>query len=80
MSITPELRRELMTLPADERQKLADELYESLIEEQVDPEWQRAWTSEIEQRIGDVSAKRVDLIDADDVHGDMQAELRDARR
>ena len=30
MSISPELRRELLTLPADERQELADELYESM--------------------------------------------------
>ena len=32
MSIRPELRRELLTLPAEERLELADELYESLVD------------------------------------------------
>ena len=80
MSISPELRRELMTLSAEDRQELADELYESLVDESVDPEWQRAWSEEIERRRQDVAAGRVDLIDADEVHRDLRAELRDTQR
>jgi hypothetical protein len=76
MSIRPELRRELLTLAPDERQELADELYESLVDETLDPEWEAAWSKEIEQRARDVAENRVELIDADDVH----RELRDARR
>jgi putative addiction module component (TIGR02574 family) len=80
MSIKPELRRELLTLPAEEREELADELYESLIDPSLDPDWERAWSDEIQRRITDVGENRVELIDSDDVHRDLRAELRDARR
>jgi len=76
MAIRPELRHELLTLSQEDRHELADELYESLIAEPLDPEWERAWSREIEQRVEDIVAGRVELIDADDVH----AELRDSRR
>ena len=80
MSIKPELRRELLTLPAEERQQLADELYESLVDESLDPEWERAWSDEIAQRVKDLADGRVELVDADDVHSELRAELSDARR
>jgi hypothetical protein len=80
MSIKPELRRELLTLPAEERRQLADELYESLVDESLDPNWERAWSDEIKQRVADVADGRAELLDADDVHRDLRAELRDARR
>ena len=50
------------------RQELADELYESLIDESMDPGWERAWSKEIEQHMSDVAADRIELIDAADVH------------
>lgn len=81
MPIRAELRRELLTLSADERQELIEELCESLVDKSsFDPEWERAWSSEIEQRAVDVVQNRVELIDADDVHRELRAELRDARR
>jgi len=57
-----------------------DELYESLIAELLDPAWERAWSREIEQRVEDIVAGRVELIDADEVHAELRAELRDSRR
>nr|MDQ3295188.1 addiction module protein [Myxococcota bacterium] len=72
MSIRPELRTELLTLSPEERQELADELYESLVDESVDPEWERAWSAEIERRMADVAADRVELIDADEVHAELR--------
>ena len=80
MSIKPELRRELLTLPAEERQQLADELYESLVDESLDPEWEQAWSDEIKRRVKDVADGRVELVDADDVHRELRAEFRDSRR
>jgi putative addiction module component (TIGR02574 family) len=79
MSIRPELRDELLHLSAEERQELADELYESL-DDTRDPEWERAWAAEIERRVQDVADGRVELLDADAVHADLRAELRDADR
>jgi putative addiction module component (TIGR02574 family) len=79
MSIRPELRDELLHLSPEERQELADELYESL-DESRDPEWERAWAAEIERRVQDVAEGRVELLDADAVHADLRAELRDADR
>jgi putative addiction module component (TIGR02574 family) len=80
MSIRPEMRRELMTLSAEERQELADELYESVLDEQQGSEWERAWSQELEHRTDDVLAGRVETIDAEDVHRELQAELSSARR
>jgi putative addiction module component (TIGR02574 family) len=80
MSISPELRRGLMTLSAEERQELADDLYESVVDESLDPERERAWSDEIAQRMADVSANRVELIDADEVHEQLRTELRDPQR
>jgi putative addiction module component (TIGR02574 family) len=79
MSIRPELRDELLHLSAEERQELADELYESL-DDSRDPEWERAWAAEIERRAQDVADGRVELLDADAVHAELHSELRDADR
>ena len=80
MSIRPELRSELLTLSPDERQELADELYESLVDESLDPEWERAWSDEIQKRMAGVMAGSVELIDADEVHTQLRDELRDSHR
>jgi hypothetical protein len=65
MPISFDLRRKLLTLPPEERQELADDLYESLVDESLDSDWQREWSKEIEQRMSDVADGRVELIDAD---------------
>jgi putative addiction module component (TIGR02574 family) len=80
MSIRPELRDELLRLSAEERQELADELYESLDGEPDDPEWERAWAAELERRVQDVVDGRVELLEADAVHADLRADLRDTDR
>ncbi|MCX5742481.1 MAG: hypothetical protein NT062_08300 [Proteobacteria bacterium] len=46
----------------------------------LDPAWDRAWSAEVETRMAGVAAKRVELIDADEVHTQLRNELRDARR
>lgn len=74
MPVSAEIRRELLSLPSEEREKLADELYDSLDEEDArDPEWARAWANEIQSRIADVEQSRVELIDGDDVHRRLRA-------
>src|SRR5262249_22753743 len=40
----------------------------------MDPESERAWSREIEKRMGEVTAERVELIDADEVHRWLRAE------
>jgi hypothetical protein len=74
MSITDELRSNL-ALPADERQELSDEPYETLVDPSLDPAWDRTWSREIEQRIADVAPNNVQLIDADEVHADLRTEF-----
>ncbi len=69
-----------MSLPADEREQLADELYESIADATTAPEWQSAWTAQIERRLDDVASRKVDAIDADEVHADLQRELHTTRR
>ena len=80
MAIRPELRDEILTLSSEDRHDLADEIYESLVDEPVDPEWEQAWSREIEQRVEDIVAGRAELIDADEVHAELRAELRDSCR
>jgi putative addiction module component (TIGR02574 family) len=76
MAIRPELREEILTLSREERHELADEIYEGLADEPLDPAWEREWARELEQRVEDVVAGRVELVDADQVHAELQAELR----
>ena len=78
MAIRPELRDEILTLSREDRHELADEIYESLVDEPLDPQWERAWSREIERRVEDIVAGRVELIDADEVHAELRAELRDS--
>lgn len=40
-----------------------------------DTDWEGAWSVEIEQRVQDVAGGRVDLLDADDVHTGLRAEI-----
>lgn len=76
MAIRPELRDELLRLPADERQELADELYESLDDEPGDPAWERAWSDEIARRVQEIADGKVQLVDADDMHAELRSGLR----
>ena len=80
MAIRPELRAELLTLPANEREELADLRYESLDDEARDPDWEQAWRQEIERRIADVTSGRVELVDADLFHEALRSELHALRR
>jgi putative addiction module component (TIGR02574 family) len=78
MAIRPELRDELLKLPADERQELANELYESLDDEPVDPTWELAWSDEITGRVQEVADGTVRLVDADEMHAALRSELQPA--
>jgi putative addiction module component (TIGR02574 family) len=80
MAIRQELRDEVLNLSREERHELADEIYESLADEPLDPEWERAWSRELEQRVEDVVAGRVELVDADAVHAELRGELRNSGR
>jgi putative addiction module component (TIGR02574 family) len=80
MPVSAELRRELLSLPSEEREQLADELYDSLdAEDSLDPAWEAAWSKEVQSRIADVEQGRVELIDADEVHRDLRAEFSKPR-
>lgn len=57
---------------------LAEELCESLDDEPLDPAWEQAWSQEIQERMADVTGGKVALVDTDDVHAELRAEL--ARR
>ena len=76
MAIRPELHDELLKLPADERQALADELYDSLDDEPLDPAWERAWSDEIARRVQQIADGNVQLVDADDMHAELRDELQ----
>jgi len=42
--------------------------------------WEPAWSIEIARRMAEVAMERVELIDADDLHAALRAELRNRRR
>ena len=80
MPVSAELRRELLNLPPEEREALADELYDSIDEEEArDPDWENAWAKEIQSRIADVEEGRVELIDGDEVHRGSRAKYSKPR-
>ena len=80
MATRRELRDAVLELPREERQALAEELYESLDEESDDAVWRDAWSDEIERRLEDIAGERVELIDAKAVHDELAAELRSLRK
>jgi hypothetical protein len=43
-------------------------------------QWTRAWSEEIARRMNELVDDRVGLLDADDVHRELRADLRVARR
>lgn len=75
MAIRVALREELLTLSAVERRELAEALCESLDDEPLDPPWEQPWSREVERRLAEVVAGKVSLLDADEVHSDLRAEL-----
>ncbi len=75
MAIRPELRDELLKLPADERLALAEELYSSVPERMPDAEWDQAWADEIRARIEDIRAGRAEGRPASEVFADVRARL-----
>ncbi len=75
MTIRAGLREELRTLSVSERRELAEELCEGLDDESLDPAWEQAWSQEVERRLADVNAGKVALIDAEEVHSSLRAEL-----
>ena len=78
MAIRPELRDELMKLPADERLELAEELYGSVPGDIDEPGWDQAWADEIRRRIEDIRAGRVEGVPAAEVFANVRERL--ARR
>jgi hypothetical protein len=48
--------------------------------DQVSSDWERLWSIEIERRMTDVVAGRVQLVDAGEVHVELRAELRNRCR
>lgn len=75
MAIRAGLREELLTLSVAERRELAEELCDSIEDEAGDAAWEVAWEVEIERRMAEVAAGSVKLVDADEVHAELRAEL-----
>lgn len=76
MAIRQELRDEQLRPPANGRQELADELYESLNDEPGDEAWERTWSDVIARRVQEIADGNVQLVDADDMHPELRTGLR----
>jgi putative addiction module component (TIGR02574 family) len=68
-----EIEAEALKLPTHERARLAQLLIASLDE---DDEIERAWAEEVERRLEDLKAGRVQAIPAAEVFADVRAHLR----
>jgi putative addiction module component (TIGR02574 family) len=79
MATRPELREELLRLPLEEREALAEELFRSLGEEAGDAQWEAVWSDEIARRLAQVARGEVELVDADEVHAELQQALKSLR-
>ena len=67
-----------MQLPPPERARLASDLLHSLENAESDAGAPKAWTAELDRRLDDVRAGRVELVDLDEVKRRMSE--RRARR
>jgi putative addiction module component (TIGR02574 family) len=61
---------EALALPPEERERLADALYDSL---EPDEEWERAWAAEVERRVKDLDEGRTRAIPAEEVFAELRA-------
>ena len=68
-----QIESEALSLPADERARLAEALIESLDE---DARLQQAWDEEIGRRVEDLRSGRVKGIPAEEVFAEMEDLLR----
>jgi len=76
MAIRPELRDELLKLPAKERLELAEELYSSVPEDAVLGE---SWADEIRARIEAIRDGRVEGVPADEGFARVRAAITSHR-
>lgn len=80
MAIRPELRDELMKLSAEERLELAEELFESVPESDVEaPDLDPQWTEELARRVEEIRSGKVEGIPAEQVLAELRAQAA-ARR
>ena len=68
-----------LSLPLEERIEVAEQLWESVHEEwswdKADPEWRRAWETEIQRRIEDVRTGKTQLLDGEMVMNELRERL-----
>lgn len=72
--------QEALTLPVADRGALARELLASLPDEDAGDDWQPAWRAEITRRLDDLRAGCAEVLDADAVLDELEAELELGRR
>jgi Putative addiction module component len=75
----PELERiknELLSLPMSSRAQLARLLLDSLEKAENDDELERSWACEADERVRQIDANEVDLLDGEDVLREMRAICR----
>ena len=70
------LRRAAMTLPENERAKLASDLVASL-DGPVDPDAAKAWDVELCRRINEIELGDTELLDVDDMLARARSRIRD---
>ena len=74
-TLVEELAARAMTLSAEDRARLAEELLDSL-DQEPESEVDRAWDREIERRVADLESGTVKLISADEVHAEARLLIR----
>jgi putative addiction module component (TIGR02574 family) len=71
-----------LTLPAEERERLAHELLDSLDDEEwLSPDdWEAAWDAEIERRLREIREHTAELVDGEEVFRDARARIAARRK
>lgn len=76
-----DILREALSLPADDRAKIASELLDSLGDDApTDAEWRSAWLPELEHRVQSLTDGSEEAIPADQVFAELDAHLGEIRR
>ncbi len=76
-----QLLEEVLRLPLEDRSQLIEQLLRSVESDEgkLSPEqWDRIWAEEINRRVREVDAGKVQLIDADDAFAEGRAVLKPA--
>ncbi len=79
-STAKKLLDEILQLPKDERERIAEEVWLSLHDEDEEGDVEAAWDEEIKKRLDEIDSGKVEMVPFDEVMSQIEKSLREKRK